>query len=220
MTDCCICQKDFAVLIPLHGDAGGPPCCPVCVGRWHAEHSRKRRLGRIVIRAMKAYMDGGGIFTDLDKLKLTAIGTGYAWLDPLGYMAGAATIGEETIELTAELLDDVISLVHPDKHPPERQEIANRVSQELIALKPFVFPKPAPKPAPPPAPPSAELRRPSLSDLSRPEYPCADCCAHAPMFYCDKCKAEYRRRHEADLAIQREKARKRRERKRMCLPSV
>jgi hypothetical protein len=31
-------------------------------------------------------------------------------------------------------------------HPPERQELAERVAKELLALKPFVFPAPKPKP--------------------------------------------------------------------------
>lgn len=39
------------LLIPLHGDAGGPLLCPICVGKWQAEHGKKRRAGRVVIRA-------------------------------------------------------------------------------------------------------------------------------------------------------------------------
>ena len=43
-------------LLPLHGGKGGPLRCPLCVGKWNAEHGRKRRTGRIVIRAIKAFL--------------------------------------------------------------------------------------------------------------------------------------------------------------------
>ena len=51
--------------------------------------------------------------------------------------------------LTLELLYEVLSLVHPDKHPPERAELANRVTAALNKLKPFTAPAPKPKPPPP-----------------------------------------------------------------------
>jgi len=38
----------------LHGKNGGPMCCLLRSGKWHAEHGRRRHLGRIVIRAMMA----------------------------------------------------------------------------------------------------------------------------------------------------------------------
>ena len=47
-------------LIPLHGGKGGPPRRPLCVGKWNAEHGRRRRTGRIVIRAIKAFMETPG----------------------------------------------------------------------------------------------------------------------------------------------------------------
>src|SRR5262245_40713402 len=40
---------EYTVLLPLHGGKGGPLRCPLCIGKWNAEHGRKRRLGRIVI---------------------------------------------------------------------------------------------------------------------------------------------------------------------------
>jgi hypothetical protein len=46
-------------------------------------------------------------------------------------------------ELTLELLEEAVRLTHPDRHPPERAEQAARVTAELLALKPFVLPKPA-----------------------------------------------------------------------------
>jgi hypothetical protein len=109
--------------LPLHGDNGGPPCCPLCIGKWHAEHGRRRRTGRIVIRALKAYEEAGGQWKDFDKLKLAAMGL--VDLDPLGYLAGMANIEDEaTIELTTELLTATLQLTHPDHHPPERRELA------------------------------------------------------------------------------------------------
>jgi hypothetical protein len=70
--DSAICAKrDY--LRSLHGDTGGPMCCLLCIGKWHAEHGRRRRLGRIVIRAMVAFLAGGGKSDDLNMLMLSAI---------------------------------------------------------------------------------------------------------------------------------------------------
>src|SRR5262249_54905687 len=128
--------REFTVLAPLHGDKGGPLRCALCIGAWHAEHGRRRNRGRIVIRAIKGYLDGGGKWDDVDKLKLAAAGTDLFGFDPLGYMAGAAKTVDEVIELTSELLNQTLVLVHPDMHPPERQELAHHVTSQLLALKP------------------------------------------------------------------------------------
>jgi hypothetical protein len=58
--ECAICGKHDYVT-PLHDDAGGPMCCLLCKGTWHAEHGRRRRTGRIVIRALNAYEEAGGL---------------------------------------------------------------------------------------------------------------------------------------------------------------
>ncbi len=132
---------------PLHGEKGGPPFCPICAGYWHAEHTRRRKWGRIIIKAMKFYEREGGRWDDFDKLKLAASGILEDWgIDPLGY--GTDTIGTEVGDITSELLADTIQLTHPDKHPVERRELAKRVTQELLALKPFVFPAPKAKSSP------------------------------------------------------------------------
>ena len=47
------------------------------------------------------------------------------------------------MELHSELLEDAIGLVHPDRHPT-RIDRANRVTAELLALRPFVKPKSEP----------------------------------------------------------------------------
>jgi hypothetical protein len=200
--NCAICGKhDY--LRPLHDTNGGPLCCILCAGQWHGKHGRRRRLGRIVIRAMAAYFDGGGSWTDIDKLKMTAMGTGLGSLDldgvldPLGYMADSASIGKETIELTSELLVDAIKIAHPDRHPPERRELAHRVTQGLIALQPFVFPAEKPKPVPPSTPSSVVRTKPAPSSRQEPkQYPCNDCKSTVPYYYCAECKTEWERKQQ------------------------
>ena len=200
--------KRLAFLTPLHGpDKGGPLRCYVCAGAWQAEHGRKRRTGRVVIRAMKAFLDAGGSERDLLKLTHTArfgddtLGCGIeAFLDPLGYMAETAKTATETILLTSELLADALRLVHPDVHPPERRELAARVAQQLLALQPFVFPAVKPKPIVPREPPhNASVKVPSAT-LEKPlhRYPCAECASTVPYFYCTPCRAEWDRRRQEE----------------------
>jgi hypothetical protein len=123
---------------------------------------------------MKAFLDAGGSLQDLDKLKDAAsLGGlfGFGELtDRLGYMDGVArSSDDEIIELTSELLADAIRLAHPDYHPPERQDLARRVTQQLLALQPFAFP--APKPKPPPSP-NTNRETPSVSkEKPRPTQP-------------------------------------------------
>ncbi len=103
----CAKCKQHGLLSPLHGEKGGPMVCLTCRGAWHAEHGKRRNRGRVVIRAIKAFIDGGGPIKDIDKLKFAAIG--HDWFgdaaDSLGYLDGAAKISDEIIELTSELLN-------------------------------------------------------------------------------------------------------------------
>jgi hypothetical protein len=207
---------EHSVLMPLHGPKGGPLRCPLCVGAWNAKHGRKRRTGRVVIRAMKAFMEAGGGYGDLDKLKLCAFAGGQLLslnVDPLGYMAGAARLDDPEVELTSELLADVLKLTHPDHQPPERQQLAHTVTQRLLALQPFVFPALKPEP-PKPTPTTEQPGKPSRSEAdtdgkaSKPLYPCADCASTVPYFYCDACKAERDKRNREEIERRREKARK------------
>jgi hypothetical protein len=85
--ECWSCGKHHEFLMALHADNGGPMCCLVCSGKWHAEHGRRRKLGRIVIRAIMAFLDGGGRYQDIDKLSVAATAHEYFGLDPLGYRA-------------------------------------------------------------------------------------------------------------------------------------
>ena len=203
-------------MTPLHGDKGGPRCCFMCAGAWHAKNTKKRNIGRIVVRAMLAFMDAGGTAADIIKLKdtalLSSIGFGGADVatlcDPLGYLHGIAKANDkEEVLLTTELLTDAIRLAHPDMHPPERQDLAHRTSQKLIALQPFVFPAPKPKPA---MPVTATTRghegtaQKPLHDV----YPCPECRATKPPFYCDACKKTWAAGQQKER--DREKAQRRR----------
>lgn len=200
---------------PLHGERGGPPFCPICAGAWHAEHGRLRRAGRIVIKALHAYDKAGGNFygKEFDLLKLAA---GRVAM----YDEDARAAADEVRDLSTELLAATLALCHPDKHPPETKAEANRVTQELLALKPFVFPAPEPiKPEPPPAKkddPFADDMSEANEILRKGKYPCEDCRNADPDDYCNHCRAEYEKRKqkafEQRTAIQRADYKQRRER--------
>ena len=196
-TECTMCGG-HGYCRPLHGDKGGPMCCLTCLGKWHGEHGRRRKWGLIVTRAIAAYLEAGGKRDDIEKLTVAVGGI----FDPLGY---GFVADEDAPELTSELLTRAISLVHPDKHPPERRELAASVTGELTALQPFVFPAKKKEPEPPSKPRKAtksdkladELRAQLDETKKIPErYPCSDCADAVPMDYCDACKAEYERREQ------------------------
>jgi hypothetical protein len=202
--NCAKCgERDYCM--PLHGEKGGPPFCLLCLGKWHGEHGRRRRLGRIVIRAIAAFLDGGGRLADIENLKFSALGLDFNclddFLDPLGYLADTASTAGETIVLTSELLADTLRLTHPDHHPTERQELAHRVTQELLELKPFVFPKPAPKPKPQPQDVTARRRSNERPDSKPLRYPCSECASTIPFYYCKPCRGEFEKR----LQVERDK---------------
>jgi hypothetical protein len=134
---CGICNQ-HKYLSPLHGERGGPLCCLPCIGKWDAEHIPRRRARRAVIKALKAYESTGGSLwddKDFDSLKLAA-----------GNILFGNRIEDDFKDLTFELLTAAVALTHPDRHPPELKAEAQRVTQELLALKPFVFSAPEPKP--------------------------------------------------------------------------
>jgi hypothetical protein len=49
-----------------------------------------------------------------------------------GYAHGRNTTTQ--VALTDDLLRDAVKLTHPDRHPPERQALANRVTAALLDL--------------------------------------------------------------------------------------
>ncbi len=116
---CTGCQTE-AWLIPLHGDKGGPLKCFLCRGEWHAEYTRRRKWGRIIIKAMNMFLKEGGRWSDINKLRLYTGGglNGLAERLLPGY---EDTIGVEVGDITSELLADTLQLTHPDRHPPERK---------------------------------------------------------------------------------------------------
>ncbi|MDX1072376.1 hypothetical protein GOL32_28285 [Sinorhizobium medicae] len=200
---CVKCGKiDFVA--PLHGDRGGPAFCLLCAGVWHAEHGRVRKYGRIVVKAIRAYLNAGGRSRDIEGLQLAATGFSVSGFE-------ADTIGAACEDLSLELLNETLRLTHPDMHPPERKEKATEVTQKLLALKPFVFPEPKPEPAQPMKPndASSNFRHREMGKPSSPPYPCPDCKNTIPRYYCDACKAEYEKQ-EQQKRDEREKERQQR----------
>jgi hypothetical protein len=200
--------KRRALLTPLHGpEKGGPLRCYVCAGTWQAEHGQKRRIGRVVIRALKAFVDAGGSHRDAQSLTLAAMASGIVGgflPDRLGYMAEAAVEEGETITLTSELLTDILRLIHPDLHPSERRQLATRTTQQLLALQPFVFPAPKLKPSRA----DAAMRNASFdAPAHRQRYPCVDCASTIPLNYCTVCRAEYEKRWLEECERERAKQR-------------
>lgn len=87
------------------------------------------------IRALKAYNAAGNRLygEQFDELKLAAIGL---------FSSNATSEGFK--DLTTELLTAALALTR--RHPPERKAEAQRITQELTALMPFVFPAPEREP--------------------------------------------------------------------------
>ncbi len=110
---CSECEQGGLLVGPLHGEHGGPIMCMSCGIEWHAKHARVRKLGRIVVKAIKAYLNAGGKYTAITRLALAADGWAL-------YRRGGH-IGAELGDITSELLEDAVRLTHPDRHPPERQ---------------------------------------------------------------------------------------------------
>jgi hypothetical protein len=236
---CSKCGK-WEYLQPLHGERGGPMFCLLCFGAWHGEHGRRRKWGRLLMRVLEGYFAAGGTPADVDKLKRAA---GFRnlkkWfvvpaedVDPLGYLGDIAESDGESIELTSELLTDAIKLAHPDLHPPERHELANRVTRGLLALKPYTFPAPKPKPNPPreahapTEPTTTETQAPTeaaAEPVIKPPFPCRDCADSRPLYYCNTCKAEWesrqREKAERKRAKVREQYKRRKERRDRLKPA-
>jgi hypothetical protein len=126
----------------------------------------------------------------------------------------------ESTEMSLELLKDVMALTHPDRHPPERADLAKRVTAQLTALKLYL--RPAPKPPEPPA--HVTDKTPSVVEQLRsrlmPSFPCVACLGYQPFYYCTACKAEWDKRKEAEREQAREKRReqyaRRKRRRALC----
>ena len=117
-------------------------------------------------------------------------------------------------ELDAELLIDVLSLTHPDRHPAERQEFATRVTAALNALRPYVRPR-RPSPA---RDASATVRTTTIcipvTTRTANAYPCPSCRHQPPWLYCDPCNRRWTDERHARLDADNAKQRARRARRR------
>ena len=119
-------------------------------------------------------------------------------------LAETAKSADETILLTSETLADALRRVHPDIHAPERRELATQVTQQLLALQPFVFPAVKPKPPAPTAGHNTSFKVPTrnFEKPSRARYPCAECASVNPFDYCTTCRAEWvERRRKAQVLV-------------------
>ena len=202
---CTSCGK-VSYLTPLHGDKGGPLMCLTCKGAWHGEHGKKLKWRRVLTKTMSLYKKAGGnLHTDLDKIK-RALVLGLA--EP-GF--GADGMPNEMPDITTELLSDTLKLVHPDHQPPERREMAQRVTARLLELKPYVFPEP--KPEPPvthrPSDDTVVMDKPSTATLDElwaemksKAYPCELCEGQLTSHYCNDCKAKHEEKLEKDRALE------------------
>jgi hypothetical protein len=202
----CATCGNYDYVGPLHGERGGPCCCLICIGKWNAEHMPRLRAQRQVIKALKVYAHAGGSLygEKFDQLKRAAS------------IFGRGTGSDDFKDLTTELLTAAIALTHPDRHPIERRAEALRVTQELTALKPFVFPAPEPEPPPKPRDVCSKRSMEILNKPSPPPYPCDDCRETTSSFYCDVCKAQWEkeRQTERERAEQKRKAKNARQRER------
>jgi hypothetical protein len=209
---CAGCGKT-SWLVPLYDERGGPLRCYLCAGEWNASYSRRPKWGRLIIKAIKLYEKEGGKCGDLTEMSFVAWGLVGGKVFGFG---DEDTIGAEVPDITSELLAELLQLTHPDHHPPERMELAKRVTQELLALKPFVFPAPKPRKIEAPVSPerNAYLKVPA-QHIKEPlqRYPCELCHTEPPMNYCDPCRAEWERRRAEERQIENEKQRKRYARK-------
>jgi hypothetical protein len=197
---CPICTK-ATYLIPLHGEQGGPLMCPICVGVQNATQTRRRKFGHLAAKMIRLYIENGGKASDIIELAqvipVCLIGLGIPKDEAPALLRAAGDVAAGLGELTAELLADTLQLTHPDRHPSERQELAKRVTQELLALQPFVLPAPKPEPAhAPPRNGSVDVGRRAPKEPLQPRYPCELCADLQPRFYCDRCKAEWDRRQQ------------------------
>jgi hypothetical protein len=181
-SNCAECGKHDYVA-PLHGERGGPLMCLLCSGKWLGKYSKIRKARRVLIEAMQAYSSVGGRLDgdDFERTKLEASGV----------FGGRSPI-EDFADLTTELLRATVALTQPDRHPDRREE-ANRVTQQLLALAPFVFPeeKPEPRKSEPKKPAADACSTPMQREPDKPSaqpYPCEDCRDTVPLYYCQTCK--------------------------------
>lgn len=140
----------------------------------------------------------------------------------LGSLGGTSYAGPH--ELTLELLEEAVRLTHPDRHP-DRVEQATRVTAELLALKPYVFPKPQSNasvtgtertfrlsvtPPPPTEGPRNGYETSHPCEVAEPYYPCEICRRTVPYYYCSACEEQWKTRRREERERTNAQQRKRR----------
>jgi len=121
-----------------------------------------------------------------------------------GGLFGPDTADDE--EVCRELIDEALTLTHPDRHSPERNALATRVTAELTRLREFAKPRAKPEPAPGQATSELALDQETVADLEAIRhptytYPCESCHGLSSLDYCDACRARW----EADQQARRER---------------
>jgi hypothetical protein len=115
--------------------------------------------------------------------------------------------------VTRELIDEVLQLTHPDRHAPEQQALATKVTAALTVLRPFVRSVPKVE-----APAIVTPLRPNAPDAAaepfRISYLCRSCYGLAPMYYCDDCKRQWIARQQQERDAENARRRQRRAEKR------
>ncbi len=91
-------------------------------------------------------------------------------------------------EIDSDLFTDVLALTHPDGHPPERQEMATRVTARLTELRPYLKLHPPKKDR---HEPLSELAVSVHEFVTSFRYPCEICTYTVPALYCDKCRTRW-----------------------------
>ena len=206
---CPQCERPNRTIGPLHGSEGGPPFCIQCGVAWHGKHGRQRRLARVVIKAIQMYYQAGGQLGHVEQFAKRAffgdiLDCFPEFLAKNGkqefrhLFTGLKVNSTDAGELTTELLKNALRLTHPDHHPPERRELATRVTGELRALEPYVFA--APKPPEPvrrtPDPTAAHEPSPAAEPSPVSAYLCEACELTGPWHYCKACRTEFERRRD------------------------
>ena len=92
----------------------------LCWDCWRADRDREEIADRLHAAYNRGYRDG-------ERANTTARDAAYG----RGYADGQ----REAASLPPGLLGDLIRLCHPDRHPPERSELANRVTARLLEMK-------------------------------------------------------------------------------------
>ncbi len=175
---CPRCGKPTFLLLPIHGERGGLELCIPCGVEVRRDASDRER-------EQKEFLDdflNGRMFG-----KKTTAGPG---------------------EISRELLTEALKLTHPDRHGPNLNALATRVSAELTALR--VHAKPKAKPAPV----SGDVRSRPVGPrpvCKKPKYPCDMCRRLVPYYYCDKCRARWDANRQAERDRENQKRRRRRQ---------